>query len=70
VNELNSESTFFQNYEQKMVAVSGNTGSAPLIGSKVIRDHASTDLFRVKRGLGPKVRRQFRRKVRPVQNGG
>ena len=38
--ELNCELTFFLNYEQKMVAVSRNTGSAPLTGSRIIWDHA------------------------------
>jgi len=41
VKELNSKLTFFWSYEQRMVVVSRNTGSAPLIGSKVIRDRAS-----------------------------
>ena len=41
VKELNSELNFFWSYEQRMVVVSGNTGSAPLVGSKIIRDRAS-----------------------------
>jgi len=41
VKELNNVLTFFWSYEQRMVVVSGNTGSAPLIGSKVIRDRAT-----------------------------
>ena len=41
MKELNSDLTFFGVYEQRMVAVSGNTGSAPLIGSKVIWEHTS-----------------------------
>jgi len=46
-----------------MVVVSGNAGSAPLIGSKVIQD-----LFGVKRGLESKVQHQIRRKLRPVRH--
>jgi len=42
VKELNSELTFFWSYGQRMVVVSGNTGSAPLLGSKAIRDRASS----------------------------
>jgi len=41
VKELNSEVAFFWSYEPKKVAVSGNTGSAPLIDSRVIRDYTS-----------------------------
>jgi len=41
MKELNSELTFFSSYEQRMVVVSRNTGSAPLIGSKAIQDRAS-----------------------------
>ena len=48
-----------------MVVVSENTGSTPLIGSKVIA--RPTDFFEVKRGLGSKVRRQIRCKLRPVR---
>ena len=33
VKELNTGLTFFRDYEQEMVAISGNTGSAPVIGS-------------------------------------
>ena len=52
-----------------MVVVSGNTGSAPLIGFEVKWDARPTDLFGVKRGLGSKVRRQIRRKLHPVRGG-
>jgi len=41
MKKLDSELNFFWGYEQKMVPVSGNTGTAPLIGSKVIWDRAS-----------------------------
>jgi len=41
VQELKSELAFFKSYEQRMVVLSGNTGPAPLIGSKVILDRAS-----------------------------
>ena len=41
MKEFNSELTFFRSYEQSMIAVSRNMGSAPLIGSKVIRARAS-----------------------------
>ena len=41
MKELNSELTFVGSYEQRKVAISGNKGSAPLIGSKVIPDRAS-----------------------------
>ena len=41
-----------------MVAVSENTGSAPLIGSEVIRDRASDE---------SEVQCQIRRKLRPVR---
>ena len=40
MKDLNSELTFFLIHGQK-IAVSGNTGSAPLISSKVICDRAS-----------------------------
>jgi len=49
-----------------MVVVSENTGSAPLIGSKVIRNQVSGG---VKRGLGSKVRGQIRRKLHPARGG-
>jgi len=47
-----------------MVVVSGNTGSASLIGL-VIRD-SSSDGSGVKRGFGSKVGHQIRHKLRSV----
>ena len=41
VKELNSELTLFWGNEQRMVVLFGNTGSVPLIGSKVIQDRTS-----------------------------
>jgi len=41
VNDLSCGLPFFRNYDQKMATVSGNTVSAPLIASNVIRDHTS-----------------------------
>ena len=69
MKELNSELTFLCSYEQRMVVVSGNTGSAPKIGSKVIRDRASNRSVWSERGVGSKVRCQIRRKLRPVRGG-
>jgi len=49
-----------------MVAVSGNTGLAPLMALKYPGIVRSTDLLGVKRGLESKIRCQIRRKLRPV----
>jgi len=48
-----------------MVAVSGNTGSAPLIGSKVIWDRLSNGSVRSEKGS--KARHQIRRKLDGVK---
>lgn len=51
MKELNSGLTFFESYEQKMVADSGNTGSVSLIGPNVIWDRALGRSFRSKKGF-------------------
>ena len=63
MKELNSELTCFWSHEQEVVAVSGYTGSRPLIGSKVIRDR---DGF-IWSEKGSKVQIQIRRKPSPVR---
>jgi len=52
-----------------MAVFSRNTGSAALIGSKVIRDRASDGSVWSEMGLGSKVRCQIRRKLRLVRGG-
>ena len=62
MEDLSSGLTFFYNCDKKKNTASGNTVSAPLIGSKVIRIH-----LECKGVIGFKVRRQIRHKLSPVR---
>ena len=67
MKESNSELTFFRSYEQRMVVVSGNTGSAPLIGSKVVRDRVPNRSVWSEKG--PRIRPTPEPDLRPVRGG-